>query len=115
MAEQECTTVEPFDAEKFRLGKLCKRGHDWQGSGKSLRYRKGDCAECRKACLKTPEYRARDKARRGTSGRKARNKTYCKAIPCSLQVWTYPGSLRRSRCPAVRHLWHDRRAASLRS
>ncbi len=31
------------------LGTLCKRGHDWEGTGKSLRYEKqggGSCIEC---------------------------------------------------------------------
>lgn len=28
------------------LGSLCKRGHDWEGTGKSLRYKKGDCVKC---------------------------------------------------------------------
>jgi len=33
--------------EKFYLGELCSRGHDHNGSGKSIRYRKnGDCLYC---------------------------------------------------------------------
>lgn len=28
------------------LGTLCKRGHDWEGTGKSLRYKNGDCVKC---------------------------------------------------------------------
>lgn len=43
--------VENFDAEKFYLGKLCKRGHEYQGIGKTLRllpYREClDCKQCR--------------------------------------------------------------------
>ncbi len=35
------------------LGKLCKRGHDWGGKGKSLRYNgDGKCCECVKMRLK---------------------------------------------------------------
>lgn len=43
-------SVTEFDAAKFYLGKLCKRGHEWEGSGQSLRYRSGDklCVECQK-------------------------------------------------------------------
>src|SRR3954469_17634528 len=37
----------PFDTEKYYLGKICKRGHQWGESGQSLRY-KGDrgCLAC---------------------------------------------------------------------
>ena len=29
------------------LGKLCRRGHNWKGTGKSIRYLKNDtCCEC---------------------------------------------------------------------
>jgi 5-methylcytosine-specific restriction endonuclease McrA len=36
-----------FDQDKFRLGRLCKRGHDWRGTGKSLRYIKAkNCFQC---------------------------------------------------------------------
>lgn len=36
-----------FDTELFRLGNLCRRGHDWNGSGQSLRRIKGStCEEC---------------------------------------------------------------------
>jgi len=36
------------DTRKVRLGRLCPRGHDYQGTGKSLRRatRAGDCVEC---------------------------------------------------------------------
>ena len=38
-----------YDREKFCLGKLCKRGHDWQDSGKSLRNIKNHhCDDCRR-------------------------------------------------------------------
>lgn len=37
-----------IDTEKFKLGKLCKRGHDWEGTEKTLKYsRNGSCVECR--------------------------------------------------------------------
>lgn len=37
-----------IDTEKFKLGKLCKRGHDWEGTGRSLRYKKDcNCTACR--------------------------------------------------------------------
>lgn len=35
--------------DKFYLGSLCKRNHDYKGTGKSLRYKsKRECTECRK-------------------------------------------------------------------
>jgi hypothetical protein len=39
-----------IDSGKFVLGGLCKRGHDFEGTGKSLRYVKGthQCVQCNK-------------------------------------------------------------------
>lgn len=45
------SNVAEFDAAKFYLGSLCKRSHDWNSTGKSLRYkpsRIGTCVECHK-------------------------------------------------------------------
>ena len=36
-----------FDESKFYLGRLCKRGHEYEGTGKSLRYLWRGCVECR--------------------------------------------------------------------
>lgn len=36
-----------FDPEKFYLGTLCSRGHDWDGTGRSLRYKSTrSCTAC---------------------------------------------------------------------
>ena len=37
-----------IDTAKHYLGPLCRNGHDWEGSGQSLRYIKGkqQCVEC---------------------------------------------------------------------
>jgi hypothetical protein len=44
------TDISPFDASKYVLGKLCPRGHDYQGTGQSLRrLPKFTCWECHKA------------------------------------------------------------------
>ena len=38
-----------FDATRYRLGTLCPQGHDYQGTGHSLRRQhNGDCVECGK-------------------------------------------------------------------
>jgi hypothetical protein len=38
-----------FDATRYRLGTLCPQGHNYQGTGHSLRRQhKGDCVECGK-------------------------------------------------------------------
>jgi len=37
--------VKPFDETKYYLGSLCKRGHDYDGTGQSLRYM--SCVSCR--------------------------------------------------------------------
>jgi 5-methylcytosine-specific restriction endonuclease McrA len=48
------------DESKHRLGRLCKRGHDWMGTGQSLRSIKGgNCLECHKQSKSTPEAKAR--------------------------------------------------------
>lgn len=37
-----------FDTSKFYLGVLCKKGHDWEGTGQSLRYQSSrGCSICR--------------------------------------------------------------------
>ena len=45
------TEVLPFDPVKYRLGKLCPRGHDYQGTGQSLRVnnKAGYCLACNAA------------------------------------------------------------------
>jgi 5-methylcytosine-specific restriction endonuclease McrA len=36
-----------YDEQRFALGRLCKRGHDWMGTGQSLRHVNGrNCVEC---------------------------------------------------------------------
>jgi hypothetical protein len=51
-----------FDAKVFRLGKLCPRGHDWNGTGQSLRYKcDGKCPVCRR---KYPEGRPKNPNRK---------------------------------------------------
>jgi len=39
-----------FDGDRFRLGALCKREHDWESTGQSLRRtcKGGGCVECEK-------------------------------------------------------------------
>lgn len=40
-------SIPDFDQQLFYLGPLCKRGHDWNGTGGSLRYRStSSCREC---------------------------------------------------------------------
>ena len=37
-----------FNSDKHYLGTLCKRGHDWEGTGKSLRNKRGrECLLCK--------------------------------------------------------------------
>ena len=39
--------VPPYDTSKYVLGKLCPRGHDYHGTGQSLRHlRRHVCLEC---------------------------------------------------------------------
>ena len=48
-----------FDESKHRPGRLCKRGHDWMGTGHSLRrINDGRCIECARQRNSTPEAQA---------------------------------------------------------
>jgi hypothetical protein len=39
--------ADDFDHTRYVLGPLCKRGHDWQGTGQTLQYAKNHfCREC---------------------------------------------------------------------
>jgi hypothetical protein len=60
------TEVGPFDATKYHLGKLCPRGHDYQGTGQTLRSNNvaGYCLQCN-----VEGTRARRAARRQREGR----------------------------------------------
>jgi len=44
-----------FDPTRHRLGRLCPRGHDWQGTGQSLRAnnKAGYCLACNAAAART--------------------------------------------------------------
>ena len=39
--------VTGFNPENFFLGSLCRRGHDYQGTGKSLRFNNNACKDCK--------------------------------------------------------------------
>jgi len=47
--------MQALDPGKYQLGRLCKRGHDHEDSGQSLRY-KGSCVACQR--LTAANYRA---------------------------------------------------------
>ncbi|MGI8910832.1 MAG: HNH endonuclease [Rubrobacteraceae bacterium] len=52
-----------YDDSTRYLGTLCKRRHDWGGTGKSLRQRSNrTCVECRKLAAKTDRARAKKRA-----------------------------------------------------
>jgi len=47
--------------EGFELGNLCRRGHDWEGTGHSLRYVKSrDCLCCKRLYARQWEQRNRE-------------------------------------------------------
>lgn len=48
-----------FDSEKYYLGKLCPKGHHWEGTGQTLRRRKTSrCPKCE--CERVAKYRQAD-------------------------------------------------------
>jgi 5-methylcytosine-specific restriction endonuclease McrA len=80
---------EPINPERFKLGTLCVRAHDWDGTGLSLRYAKpkGGCVICARetATERQKERRRRDpdfntkqaaymRERRARLGRTSRSK-----------------------------------------
>jgi 5-methylcytosine-specific restriction endonuclease McrA len=53
-----------FDPSRFRLGNLCGKGHDYCGTGLTLRgVKKGDCQVCKKLAARTPEARLKSRER----------------------------------------------------
>jgi len=92
-----------FDTSKHYLGTLCKRGHDYKGTGKSLRYKciqkgkkTGPCIECRKEANKREDivkrrkirssiYRAINKDKINTQNRKRRENLRTKKCKCGCE------------------------------
>ena len=56
-------SITDFDPTRFKLGTLCKHGHDWNGTGKSLRCVKPrhDCVECKR--INSARYRHSEKGK----------------------------------------------------
>jgi hypothetical protein len=49
MEQEAAPTPPPYDTSKYYLGKLCKHGHNYHGTGQSLLYRRNRrCVECDK-------------------------------------------------------------------
>ena len=46
---------------KYRLGSLCKRGHEWKSTGKSLRNDSNSCIECLRDTQKRHSAKSREK------------------------------------------------------
>jgi 5-methylcytosine-specific restriction endonuclease McrA len=68
-----------FDAERFRLGRICSRAHSWTETRFSLRYVKdGNCVECSKEKSRRQVQQGLHAAhvarRRATHGRESRSK-----------------------------------------
>jgi hypothetical protein len=56
--------AQPFDPAKYVLGKLCAQGHDWQGTGLSLRRLPSrNCPQCQAAAYQAKQAGRRHGAR----------------------------------------------------
>jgi hypothetical protein len=57
--------IPSYDTDKYVLGKLCKHGHDYHGTGQSLRQRGGkhDCRECKNVSSRACKERQRQAKR----------------------------------------------------
>ena len=74
------------------LGRLCKRGHDWEGTGKSLRYSSNcGCVECRRVFQKEYYSRPDIKIHRASYLKERRN------IPEVLDRYNQPDSIEKRR------------------
>ena len=57
--EDKTMNLTDFDTSKFKLGTLCKRGHDYEGAGQSLRYiSTNQCLCCHKIHAKSERVQA---------------------------------------------------------
>ena len=63
--EKILSRVKPFDTDKFHLGVLCKRNHDYEGTGYSLRYVISDnaCVLCQRLRSLKSNFKNREKIR----------------------------------------------------
>lgn len=53
-------SISPFDPDKHYLGLLCPKGHDWETTGQSRRFRSnGLCLECNRAHSRDVYYKKR--------------------------------------------------------
>jgi len=63
------TEIQPYDTSKYVLGEICVRGHDYHGTGQSLRQRVGkhECVECMRVRKRAYKERRRQPKRPATS------------------------------------------------
>jgi 5-methylcytosine-specific restriction endonuclease McrA len=102
-------SIEEFDASLFGLGVLCRRGHDYQGTGKSLRrlsrHHKtglGNCLEC-DILNKRQDYKKLIE-RRHQNGEVIRG---CKCAPCAAE-WQRRKQLSIQKHREYTKEWFDR-------
>jgi hypothetical protein len=89
--------MEQFDTEKLYLGKLCKRGHDWNGTEKSLRNRKkSNCVSCvslqckewrKKNSEKVKLYEKKRSGKKNSENRKLYQKEWREKNPKKIKEW----------------------------
>lgn len=86
--------IDGLDASKFKLGKLCKRGHDFQGTNQSLYYKSsGGCVSC--AGIKTPGFHIQSPEQRFWSLVDKQGTEIIKDSPC----WLWLGCKLRTGLP----------------
>ena len=102
-----------FDSDIFRLGTLCKRGHDWQGTGQSLRRtcKGGGCVECEKfhvreriASGERKKYNRRQRDKLKAQGLTTRGTERIKTAPATALQKAIRAA---GRCPSVARLVMD--------
>lgn len=68
-------SLEGFDSARFILGKLCRRNHDWQGTGKTLRYIDSrDCRQC--AIERSAKWKAKNPGRAAELSKEGQRRRY---------------------------------------
>lgn len=112
--------VTPLSSDTlYRLGNLCKRQHDWCGTGQSVRLKTdGGCIECRREYHKTYVRKTRVEDRRerqrryyakNSDKKKARVKAYDQAHP---EARAERGKRYRKRHPEAVRIWATRRRSN---
>lgn len=106
-------SIPPFDSSQHYLGKLCKRSHDWHGTGHSLRKtRNRTCLECERVLDRERSARGRGRDR-NASRRAITNKIKMDRGCADCGYREHPAALEFDHLPGTEKRWTIARATFL--